>query len=180
MKVRKCGGLNGLLRLVWRVGRRDRMPILLREFDAPKMRTRAEKFHADACALFGGVAEIDDAALLFFFSSGINENEFGAELERFIEIQQAPVGVDYDRLALGAEFSAFDVLSRRVDRYPREDAGAAALFRDLRFWHRHKYRAMGRKVSQLRLRLACPKEQFAKVVEIAASCVVCERYPAER
>ena len=154
------------------------MPIVLSKFDAPEMRARAEEFDADASAFFRGVAEVDDAAFLFFFSRRIDENQFRAKLERFVQVEQTAVSVDNDRLALGAEFPPFDVLPRRVDRNARKDAGAAPLLRDLRFWHRHSYRAMEHAVSQLCFRERCPKEQFAKVVEISAGCVVCELYPA--
>jgi len=154
------------------------VPIVLSEFDAPEMRARAEEFDADASAFFRGVAEVDDAAFLLFFSRRIDENQFGAKLERFVQVEQTAMSVDHNRLALSAEFPPFDVLSRRVDRNARKDAGTAPLLRDLRFWHRHSYRAMEHAVSQLCFREQCPKEQFAKVVEISAGCVVCELYPA--
>ena len=154
------------------------MPILLGKFDAPEMRARAEELDADARTLFGGVAEVDDPAFLLFIGRGIDENQLGANFERLVEIEQAAMSVDYNRLALRAEFPAFDVLSGRMDRNAREDAGASALFRDLRSWHRHSYRAMGHWASQLRQRKACSKEQMPKVVEFPAGCVVCEQYPA--
>ena len=59
-----------------------RGPILLREFDAPEMRAGREKLHAHARALFGSVAQVDDAALLFFFGRGIDEHQIRAELQR--------------------------------------------------------------------------------------------------
>lgn len=141
------------------------MPIVLREFDAPKMRARAQELDTDAGAFFGGVAKVDDAAFLLFFGCGIDENQFGAKLERLVQVKQAAVRINHDGLAFRAEFPAFDVLARRVNRDSREDAGTAAFFRDLRFWHRHEYRAMGRRASQLRLRTPCPKEQSRKLLK---------------
>ena len=139
------------------------MPILLRKFDAPKMGTWAEKLDADASALFRRIAEVDDAAFLFLFGGRIDEEQFRAKLERLVQIEQTAMSVDYDRLAPGTKFAALDVLSGRVNGNAREDAGAAAFLRDLRFWHRHRYRAMGHRPSQLREHEWCPKGQFRKV-----------------
>jgi hypothetical protein len=139
------------------------MPILLREFYTPEMRARAEKLDADAGALFRCVAHVDDAALLLFLSCGIDEDKLRPEFEHFIQIEQAAVGVDYDRLALGAKSPALHVLPFRVNGNAREDTGAAPLAACLRFWHRHNDRAMRALGSQLRRRRACPKKQFAKI-----------------
>jgi hypothetical protein len=139
------------------------MPILLGELDAPEMRTGAEKLDTDARPLFGCVAHVDDAALLLFLGCGIDEDEFQAELEHFIQIEQAAVSVDHDRLALGAKLPALYVLPLGVNGDARKDAGAAPLAACLRSWHRHNDRAMRASGSQLRRSLACLKKQFAKM-----------------
>jgi len=126
------------------------------------MRAWAEKLDADARAFFGGVAQINDAAFLLFLCGGVDENEFGAEFERLIQIKQAAVSVDHDRLALRAEFPAFQVLPLCLHGDPCEDAGTAPLARGLRFWHRHEYRAMRPAESQLCKHGWCPKKQLVK------------------
>jgi hypothetical protein len=139
------------------------MPILLRELDAPEMRARAEKLDADARTFLRCVAHVDDAALLLFLGGGIDEDQFRPEFEHLIQIEQAAVGVDHDRLALGAKSPAFYVLPFRMNGDAREDTGATPLAACLRSWHRHNDRAMRAFGSQLRRSRACPKKQFAKM-----------------
>jgi hypothetical protein len=100
-------------------------PILRGEIDTPEMRAGGKEFNTDTCALFGSVAQIDDAAFLFFFGDGIDEHDFGAERERFLQIKQAAVRVNHDGLAVLAEFPAVAILGHRAHRYSRENAGTA-------------------------------------------------------
>ena len=144
-------------------GRRLRGPVLLREFDAPEMGAGAQELDADACALIGSVPQVDDAALLLFLGCGIDEQEIRPEFQLLIQIEQAAVGVDHDRLAFGPEFVALEVLALGLDRNPREHAGTASLAAGLRFRHRPIHRAMGLNPSQSCGGGTCPKKQFAKV-----------------
>jgi|SRR5277367_462899 len=153
----------GEIRLVRGVGRRMRSPVLLRKFDAPEMRAGAQEFNSDARALLGSVSQINDAALLLFLSRGIDEHDIRTELQFLIQIEQAAVGVDHDRLAFRAKSLAEDVLALRLDRDPREYPGTASLATGLRFWHRPIYRAVWKRPSQSCGLGTCPKKQFSKV-----------------
>src|ERR1700678_3773811 len=53
------------------------------------MRARGKEFHPNTRAFFRRVAQVDDTAFLFFFGDGIDEHDFGAERERFLQIKQA-------------------------------------------------------------------------------------------
>ena len=102
-------------------------PILRGEFNAPEMRAWGKKFHAHASAFFGCVAEIDDAAILFFFGGGIDEDHIRAELQLLLKIEEAAMRVDDDRLAAFPEFFSEHVLSGRANRDTGEYPGTAAL-----------------------------------------------------
>jgi hypothetical protein len=110
-------------------------PILRSEIDTPEMRAWGKEFDTDTCALFGSVAKVDDAAFLFFFGDGIDEHDFGAERERFLQIKQAAMRVDDDGLAVLAEFLAIAIFGRSAHGDAREDAGTAPGRAVLRFAH---------------------------------------------
>ena len=110
-------------------------PILRGEIDTPEMRAGGKEFNTDTCALFGSVAQIDDAAFLFFFGDGIDEHDFGAERERFLQIKQAAMRVDDDGLAVLAEFFAIAIFGHSAHGDAREDAGTATGRAVLRFAH---------------------------------------------
>jgi hypothetical protein len=110
-------------------------PILRSEIDTPEMRAWGKEFDTDTCALFGSVAKVDDAAFLFFFGDGIDEHDFGAQRERFLQIKQAAMRVDDDGLAVLAEFLAIAIFGRSAHGDAREDAGTAPSRAVLRFAH---------------------------------------------
>ena len=93
----------------------------------------AKKLNANASAFIGCITEIDNAALLLLFSGWIGQDQFGAEFERLVQIEQAAVRIDDDGLTLGAEFAAFGVFPGDMHRDARKDAGTAAFLGDLRF-----------------------------------------------
>jgi hypothetical protein len=99
------------------------------------MRAWGKEFDTDTCTLFGGVAEIDDAAFLLFFGDGIDQDDFGTERERFLEIEQAAMGVDDDGLAVLAEFLAIAIFGHSAHGDAGEDAGTAPGRAVLRFAH---------------------------------------------
>jgi hypothetical protein len=102
-------------------------PVLGGEFNSPEMRAWREKFDAYACAFFRGIAKIDDAALLLFLGGWVDENYFRADLKLFLEIEQAAMRVNHDRLAIFPEFLSEDVLSRCAHGNAGEDPRASAL-----------------------------------------------------
>ena len=99
------------------------------------MRAGGKEFHPDTRAFFGRVAEVDDPAFLLFFGDGIDEHDFGAERERFLQIKQAAMRVDDDGLAVLAEFLAIAIFGRSAHGDAREDARTAAGRAVLRFAH---------------------------------------------
>lgn len=101
-------------------------PVLGSELDAPEVRGGGEEFDADASALFGGVAEVDDAALLLFLGDGIDEDEVGAHFEILVDIKKGAMGVDDDGLAVFVEFLATVIAAGDAHGYAGEDTRAAA------------------------------------------------------
>lgn len=116
----------------------SRRPVLGGEFHAPEVRARGEEFDAYPGAFVGCVAKIDDAALLFFFGDGIDENQIAADDQRFVEIEKPTMRVDHDCLAIFAELAAFDIFAGGADGDARENPGATALGAFVRFGHSHK------------------------------------------
>ena len=96
-------------------------PVLRREFDAPEVRARREKFNSHACALFRGIAQVDHAAFLLFFGDGVDKHHFRANLKLFLQVEEASVGVNHDRLAIFAKFLSQDVPTRRAYGNSREN-----------------------------------------------------------
>src|ERR1700735_2908168 len=88
--------------------RRAGWPVRGSEVDTPKMRARRKKFHSDSRAFFRSVAQIDHSTLLFFLSYGINQHEICAKCEFRLNVEQASVSIDHDRLAIFSEFAAVD------------------------------------------------------------------------
>ena len=126
------------------------------------MRRGREEFDADALAFVVRFAEKDDAGFLLLLREGIGENEDGVHGERLVQVHQAAVRIDHDRLAFRAKFAALEILPLGLHGDTREDAGTAPLARGLRLWHRQDHGAVRGTVSQSRGRSACPKKQFAK------------------
>ena len=63
------------------------------------MRAGRKKFDADARAFFRCVAEVDDAAILFFFRARVDQHQFRAHFELGLQVKKAAVGIDDDGLA---------------------------------------------------------------------------------
>jgi len=124
---------RGAFELVHALGRERRGPIRLREFEAPEVGARRKKLDAHAGALVRSVAKIDDAALLFFFGDGIDEDEFRSQIEGFLQVKQATVGIHHNGMAGFPEFAAVTAFSLCAHGDPRKHAGAAALGARLRF-----------------------------------------------
>jgi hypothetical protein len=74
------------------------------------MRCRSEKFEAYALAFIVGIAEKDDPAFLLFLRERIGENDHRVHMERLIEVEQAAVRIDHNRLASFAEAPSVGIL----------------------------------------------------------------------
>jgi hypothetical protein len=156
----------------WLLGGRPYGPILLCEFDTPKMRARGEKFDAHARAFFGCIAEIDHTAFLFFFGDGIDEHDFGAKRERFLQIEQAAVRVNDDGLAILAEFLTIAIFGHGAHRNSREDARTAAGCAVLWFAHGYLVSCIGLATeSTMRTWKVSKKAGRKKLAEIAQGSV---------
>ena len=66
----------------------------LLEIDAPEMRRGRQKFHADVLPFFRIVAEVSDAAFLFFLREGAGEYQDHIYLEWLCHMQHAAIGAD--------------------------------------------------------------------------------------
>ncbi len=66
---------------------------------------RREEFDSDPLALFGIglIAEINDAAFLIFLREGVSDDEECAHFNGLFRVEQATMGIDYNRLAGFAE-----------------------------------------------------------------------------
>jgi hypothetical protein len=115
-----------------------RGPVLRGKLDTPEMRTGGKELEADAGAFVGSVAQIDDAAVLLFFGNRVDEDDFGADSDRLLQVNKATVGVDDDRLCVFAEFAAVHILAASADGDARKDPGAAAFLAGVRVGHGHK------------------------------------------
>jgi hypothetical protein len=102
-------------------------PILGREFDSPEVRTRRKKFDADAGAFFGRIAQVDDAAILFFFRGRIYEHQLPTNFELGLQVKKAAVGIDYDGLAGFLKFFSQQVSAGGANGNAGEDARTATL-----------------------------------------------------
>lgn len=112
----------------WRRG-----PVLLGKLDTPEMRARREKFDTHASSSFGRVAQINYPAFLFFLGAGINKDQFGSQFQFMLQINQSPMSVDDDRLAIFAKFAPVNRSSLRANGNAGKNPGAAALRARLRF-----------------------------------------------
>jgi hypothetical protein len=99
------------------------------------MRARRKEFDADTCALFGRVTKINYSAFLFFFGDWIDQHDFGAERESFLQIEQAAMRINDDGLAVLAEFLAIAVFGHGAHGNSREDARTPSGRAVLRFTH---------------------------------------------
>ena len=86
------------------------------------MRAGREKFDADAGAFFGCVAEIDDAAILFFFRGGIDEHQLRADFELSLQVKEAAMGINDDGLAGFLKFLSQQVSAGGANSNAGEDA----------------------------------------------------------
>jgi hypothetical protein len=59
---------------------------------------------------------------LLFFGDRIDQHDFGAQNERFLQVKQATMRIDDDGLAVLAELLAIAILSHRAHGYARENA----------------------------------------------------------
>jgi hypothetical protein len=115
------------LPLVNRAGSGAGRPILRREFDSPEVRAGREKFDSDAGTFFGCVAEVDDAAILFFFRAGINQHQLRAHFEFGLQVKETAMSIDDDGLAGFLKFLSQQVSAGGAHRNAGEDARTASL-----------------------------------------------------
>jgi hypothetical protein len=119
--------------LIYWPGRWWRGPVCLRKFDAPEVWAGGQEFHTYAGPFIGGIAQIHDAAFLFFLGNGIDEDKFRTQFERFLQVKQATVGVDHNRMAALPEFPPVGAFSTRAHGDPRKHPRTSALGACLRF-----------------------------------------------
>ena len=86
-------------------------------------------------AFVGGIAEKHDAAFLLFLCERIGENDHGVHGERLIEVEQAAVRIDDDRLAGLSEAALVGILARSDHAHPHEDPRTASTFADIYLRH---------------------------------------------
>ncbi len=96
------------------------------------MRTGREKFDPYTSSFVGGVTQIHDAALLLFFRHRIDEDELDANFQFPLEVKQAAMSVDDNRLAVLAEFPPSGVLADRAHGDARKDSRTAPFSGDFR------------------------------------------------
>jgi hypothetical protein len=77
------------------------------EIDAPEVRRGGEKLDADADAALAGVAQINDAAFLFFLGFWADQDEDFALYDFVAQDQQAAMSADDHGFADFAELAAF-------------------------------------------------------------------------
>lgn len=99
------------------------------------MRCGGEKLEAYALAFVGGIAEKHDAAFLLFLCERIGENDHGIHGERLIEVEQAAVRIDDNRIAGLSEAALVGILARGDHAHPHEDPGTASYLVDIYFRH---------------------------------------------
>jgi hypothetical protein len=97
------------------------------EIDSPEMRGGGKEFDAYACAAITGVAQVDDAAFLFFLSFGVDQDEHFAVIDFVAEVEQATVGADDQGFADFAKFAAFMIAAEGLQAHLVKDTLAAAL-----------------------------------------------------
>ena len=89
------------------------------------MRRRREEFDADALPFFAQTAEKHDAAFQLILSKRVRQDEHRPGIKLLIQVEQATVGVDNNRVAGFAELPAADVLTFRENANSRENARTA-------------------------------------------------------
>src|SRR5712692_792367 len=97
-------------------------PVGRSELHAPEMRRRGEELDTDALSLLRGIAQIHDAALLFFLGEGVDQHDHRAVFDRLVQIEQPAVRIDDNRFASLAEFPAIEVLACGHDTHTHEHA----------------------------------------------------------
>lgn len=97
------------------------------EVNAPEVRAGREEFDSDARSLVRGFADVDDAAFLLLLGRGVDQDDFRADFQLLLEVEQAALHVDYNGVAAFAEFAAFPVGSLGPHREAGDQARAAAL-----------------------------------------------------
>lgn len=105
---------------------RDGDPVGLGELDAPEVWSGRQKFEAYTLAFAGIVAQVDDAALLFFLGGRIRDRQDAAHFERLIEIDESAMRVDDDGFADGAETLGVAILAGHNDADATKDSRTAA------------------------------------------------------
>lgn len=91
------------------------------------MRAGRKKFDANASPAFRSIAKINDAAILFFFRSGVDEDHVRTDLKLGLQVKETTVRVDDDRLTGFLKLFSKHVFAGSTHGNPRENAGTAAL-----------------------------------------------------
>lgn len=95
----------------------------------------SEKFEPYALAFIVGITEKDDPAFLLLLREWIGENDHCVHIERLIEVEQAAVRIDHNRLASFAEAPSVGILSRGDHAYLHEHPCTAPDLIDLCLMH---------------------------------------------
>jgi hypothetical protein len=123
-------------------------PVVRREFDAPKTRTRREKFNSDTLAFVRRIAQGDNSTCLLFFGGKIGEDNIGADFHGLVQEKQTAMRVYHDRFGVLAEVLAVGVLARSTHGYAYPEPQAAPFSPDMYFRHDPSYRAGRAELSQ--------------------------------
>jgi len=107
-RVSDTGKLAGIL-----IG----VPVIRREFDAPKTRAGREKFNSDTHALVRRIAQGDNSTYLLLFGDKIGEDNIGADFHRLVQVKQTTMRIYHDRFGVLAEVLAVGALARSAHGY---------------------------------------------------------------
>jgi hypothetical protein len=89
------------------------------------MRRGRKKFHPDALALLGEVADKYYPALLLLFGDGVDQDNVCAQFHFGLHVKQRAVSIDDDGLAILTEFAADSRPPRGTHRNAGKDAGTS-------------------------------------------------------
>src|SRR5215471_3244089 len=106
------------------------VPVVGREFDAPKPRARRAKFDSDTRALVRRIAQGDDSTYLLFFGDKIGEDNIGADFHRLVQAKQTAMRIYHDRFGVLAEVLAVGILARSAHGHAYPQTQAAPLSPD--------------------------------------------------
>jgi hypothetical protein len=89
------------------------------------MRGGRKKLDANALPLLGEVADKYHAALLLLFGDGVDQDNVRTHFHFGLHVKQGAVSINYDGLAILAEFAAYSRPPRCAHGNASEDAGTS-------------------------------------------------------